>query len=62
MLTTTRIERRDIHRSVDVRASTDSVWREVTRLDISPFPHPFAGRLAIPSSNAERHSVNGAKD
>lgn len=61
-----RIEQRDIHRAIDVNASTDAVWSEVTRLDISAFPHPtYLSILGIPKPlRAEilRHGKGGARD
>jgi hypothetical protein len=60
-----RVDRRDLQRVIDVRASTDSVWREVTRLDISAFPHPpYLSILGIPKPlRAEilRPGVGGAR-
>jgi hypothetical protein len=44
-----RIERHSIEHSVDVAASADSVWQEVTQVDIASFRHPaYLSILGIP--------------
>jgi hypothetical protein len=44
-----RIAQKEIQRAVDVRASPERVWHEVTRLDIAAFSHPaYLSILGIP--------------
>jgi hypothetical protein len=44
-----RIERHTIERSVQVGASAESVWREVTQVDVASFRHPvYLSTLGIP--------------
>jgi hypothetical protein len=44
-----RIERHSVEHSVDVAASAESVWREITQVDIASFSHPlYLSLLGIP--------------
>jgi hypothetical protein len=60
-----RIERLSIEHSVDVAASAESVWREITQVDIASFRHPrYLSMLGIPKplrAEVLRPGVGGAR-
>ena len=60
-----RIERHSIEHSVDIIASAESVWQEVTQVDITSFRHPvYLTILGIPKplrAEVLRTGVGGAR-
>jgi hypothetical protein len=60
-----RIERHIIEHSVDVAAPPESVWQEVTQVDIASFRHPmYLSILGIPKplrAEVVRPNVGGAR-
>jgi hypothetical protein len=60
-----RIEQHRIEHSVDVAASAESVWQEVTQVDIASFRHPaYLSILGIPKplrADIVRPGVGGAR-
>ena len=60
-----RIERHTIEHSLDVAASAQSVWQEVTQVDIASFGHPvYLSALGIPQplrAEIVRPGVGGAR-
>lgn len=60
-----RIERHSIEHSVDVAAKAESIWQEVTQVDIASFRHPaYLAILGIPKplrAEVVRPGVGGAR-